>query len=289
MSGCVIKRGTRWTVIVSITDPATGKRKRKYHSGYKTRKEAESACRRLVTAVEDRTYVEPSKMTVRVYFEQWLRDWAPTTSSPKTLEAYGTILRRVIGELGERPMQQIRGGDLNKLFLDLRERKLSPRSIKHTYVLIRRIFRHALKQGDVKADPTGTIDAPRTPHKEAAALRHEEIPVMLDGLRGSVLYPIAVVALGTGMRRGELCALRWQDVDLDGARIEVRRSLEETKAGLRFKEPKSARGRRGISLAPSVVASLLEHRKAQLEFRMKLGQGKPPDGALVFTTFEGQP
>jgi integrase len=112
---------------------------------------------------------------------------------------------------------------------------------------------------------------------------------MLAGLRGRVLYPIAVVALGTGMRRGELCALRWRDIDLDGGSLRVEQSLEQTRAGLRFKQPKSARSRRSISLSPAVVAELRAHWKAQQEQRLAIGLGRTPPDGLVFATWEGKP
>jgi len=100
----------------------------------------------------------------------------------------------------------------------------------------------------------------------------------------ATLFTIAVVALGTGMRRGELCALRWQDVDLDSAKLQVERSLEQTRKGLRFKSPKSARGRRSVSLSPAVVVELRAHWRAQQEQRLSLALGgSPPDG-LVFAT-----
>jgi integrase len=115
---------------------------------------------------------------------------------------------------------------------------------------------------------------------------------MFDAVRGRGynLYPIAVVALGTGMRRGELCALRWQDVNLDAATLRVERSLEQTrKSGLRVKEPKSKRGRRNISLSATVVAELRKHWATQQEQRLSLGLGgSPPDG-LVFADWDGSP
>src|SRR5215472_9934000 len=102
--------------------------------------------------------------------------------------------------------------------------------------------------------------------------------------------PIAVIALGTGMRRGELCALRWQDVNLDAASLRVERSLEQTrKSGLRFKAPKSTRGRRTISLSPAVVAELRKHWAAQQERRLSLGLGGSPRDGLVFAGWDGSP
>jgi integrase len=92
------------------------------------------------------------------------------------------------------------------------------------------------------------------------------------------------------MRRGELCALRWQDVDLDGGTLRVEWSLEQTRrGGLRFKSPKSARSRRTISLSPAVVAELRVHRRAQQEHRLALGLGKAPPDALVFGLWDGNP
>ena len=94
------------------------------------------------------------------------------------------------------------------------------------------------------------------------------------------MHSIASLALATGMRRGELLALRWQDVNLDEASLKVERSLEQTKGGLRFKSPKTRHSRRTISLPPSAVAMLRDHRKSQLELRMQLGRGKHEPDAL---------
>ena len=127
-----------------------------------------------------------------------------------------------------------------------------------------------------KRNVAALIDAPRVPVKEAPALQLADVPTMLAGVRCRVLYPIAVVALGTGMRRGELCGLRWRDFDLDGGRLQVEQSLEQTRDGLRFQQPKSARSRRTISLSPAVVAELRAHWKAQQEQRLALGLGKTP-------------
>jgi integrase len=88
------------------------------------------------------------------------------------------------------------------------------------------------------------------------------------------------------MRRGELLALRWRNVDLDGKAIRVREALEETKTGLRFKGPKFWAGLRDISLPAILLDVLHEHRMAQLERRLMLGQGKLGDGALVFPRWD---
>jgi integrase len=191
-------------------------------------------------------------------------------------------------QLGAKAIQSIGVPDLNALYAGLHE-KLSPRTVKHVHRLLHRVLGHATKWGVIKRNVAALTDAPRVPVKEAAALQLTEIPTMLAGLRGRVLYPTAVVALGTGMRRGELCGLRWRDVDLDGGSLRVEQSLEQTRGGLRFKQPKSARSRRSISLSPAVVAELRAHWKAQQEQRLALGLGKAPAESLVFARWDGKP
>jgi integrase len=99
------------------------------------------------------------------------------------------------------------------------------------------------------------------------------------------LHPIASLALATGLRRGELLALEWGDIDLERAVLRVERSLEETKAGLRIKPPKTKRGRRNLTLPLEAVTMLREHRGQQRELRLALGQGGQP--VLVFSTIDG--
>ncbi len=113
--------------------------------------------------------------------------------------------------------------------------------------------------------------------------------MVIDKLVGHPLYEIAVVELATGMRRGELLAVRLSDLDLDAATISVDRSLEETRAGLRFKPPKTKRGRRTISLPPNAVTVLREHRRKLLETRMALGLGRPDSEMLLFGEPDGSP
>jgi integrase len=91
------------------------------------------------------------------------------------------------------------------------------------------------------------------------------------------------------MPRGELLAVRLADVDLDKGTVRVERSLEETKAGLRFKAPKTAHGRLTISLPMTAVAVLREHRRKLLQLRLALGLGKPDADTLLFSHPDGSP
>jgi integrase len=133
------------------------------------------------------------------------------------------------------------------------------------------------------------IHAPlKVEEKEIEILEPGQIPAILEALQGHTLHPIASLALATGMRRGELLALQWGDVDLDSATLRVERSVEETKVGLRVKPPKTKRGKRAITLDEKTIALLRAHRVKQMETRLVLGMGKPDETTLVLSDIEGR-
>ena len=168
-------------------------------------------------------------------------------------------------------------------------RPLSARTVGHAHRVLHRALRRAVDDQTLFRNVASVIPPPKVEAQEIEILSAEQIADVLAKLDGHALYPIATMALATGMRRGELLALRWGDLDLSGATVTVKRSLEETRAGLRFKTPKTKYGRRTISLPPSSVDALRIHRRQQLELRIALGQGRPGPTALVFSTVEGSP
>jgi len=133
---------------------------------------------------------------------------------------------------------------------------------------------HAVKWGVIGNNPVTSAEPPRVQRTEIEILTADQIKAVLEALPGRPLYPVALIGLATGMRRGEIAALRWADVDLDGGKIRVERSLEQTNAGLAIKLPKTKAGRRIISIPPSIVAELREHWRRQQEQRLALGMGK---------------
>jgi integrase len=288
MKGHIRERSPgRWAIVIDLRD-ATGNRKRKWHSFKGTKREAQAECARLITEMNSGSYVEHHKQSLNDFLDRW-HDWVTTNLSPKTCERYFDLLRlHVRPHLGTRPIQAIRPEDLSRLYTTLHQ-TLAPRTIRHIHKVLTRAFGHAAKWGVVRRSVINLVDVPKVPMTEAAALQLAEIPKMLAGLRGKPLYPVAVIALGTGLRRGELLGLRWCDVDLDLGTLHIERSLEQTRAGLRFKAPKSVRGRRTISISPAVVTELRAHWKTQQERRLALGLGRTAPDGLIFATWDGNP
>jgi integrase len=234
--------------------------------------------------VDKGTRATPTHVTVGEYVLQYLS--TTLTQSPKTLERYGELAeRQVIPHLGHLPLSKLRPEHVEQWHAALLAGGLAPLTVRHAHSVLKLVLGRAVENGSLARNVATLRKPPAMDVKEIEILTPEQITTVLDALLGHSLHPIVSLALATGMRRGELLALEWGDIDLDRAVLRVERSLEETKAGLRVKPPKTKRGRRNIGLAADAVTMLREHRKAQIELRLALGQGGQP--VLVFSTIEG--
>lgn len=167
---------------------------------------------------------------------------------------------------------------------------ISAQTIRHAHRILSKALRQAARHDLVDKNVAAEEGAPRVEADEVVILTNDQIAGLLTKLAGRAIYPRIIVSLFTGVRRGELLALRWTNTDLDAKIIRIREALEETKVhGIRFKRAKTRSGLRDITLPDIVVDVLREHRQRQLEQRIALGLGKPPDDALVFPTADGRP
>jgi integrase len=254
-----------------------------------TKRAAQAELRRLLAEVDAGTAVDPSRMTVAAYLRDWLdkeRDLAP-----KTRERYGQLADwQIIPHLGSALLQKLRPAQIHEWHNALLATgRLSAQTIADAHKVLRTGLERAVRLELLARNVARTVRPPRRERREVASLADYDIGTVLKALEGHRLYPIVVLALGTGMRRGELAALAWGAVDLDAGLVRVERSLEQTEAGLRFKEPKTRHGIRTISLPASVVEMLREHRRQQVELRVALGLGRLGDDDLVFTRIDGSP
>lgn len=275
------------------TEPLTGRRRTRYITVRGNRADAERELTKALRAIDDGTAIEPSKVTVAEHIRAWL-DAAEV--SPKTLERYRQLAeQQIIPHLGAVLLQKLRPVQVREWHGTLLAsggkdgRALSPRTVGHAHRVLHRALARAVEDEIAARNVASVVSPPKLEDAEVQILTAEQMGGVLAKLATHALYPIVALALGTGMRRGELLSLRWVDVDLEAATVRIERSLEETKAGLRFKTPKTKHGRRTISLPPSVVEVLRNHRRQQLERRVVLGLGRPGPDALVFSKPDSSP
>jgi len=291
MKGHIRRRGTRsWELKFDLgTDPLTGRRRIRYHSFKGTKRDAETELARLTTAAVDGNYVDPSKLTLGEYLDRWERDWAAVNVSPRSREGYSAILRlRVRPYLTNVRLQKLRPVNLAELYAKLlreggqRGRGLSARSVGHVHKVLHKALVVAVEWSLINQNPAEPVKPPPAASTEVEILTEDQVSAVLKGMSGRSIYPIVGVALATGMRRSEILALTWADVDLEAAKIRVEHAVEQTKGSLRLKGPKTRHGRRVIALPTSVVTILRAHRVDQQTFRLRLGMGKLPTNALLF-------
>ena len=221
---------------------------------------------------------------------------APPGISPKTAERYCQLAdQQIYRHLGKIPLQKLTSAHIQKWHTTLlasggkKGRPLHPRTVGHAHRVLHTALARAAR-GQLVARNVASIEKPpRVDDREVASLTAHQITDVLDKLLDHPLHPIVVVALGTGLRRGEILALQWGNVEFDAAKLRVERSIEGTKFSLRFKPPKSKHGKRSVALPPSVIDVLREHRRRQLETRLALGLGKFSDDDLVFSRADGSP
>jgi integrase len=293
MAGHIRRRGkASWEIKFDLgRDPVTGERRIRYHSFKGTKREAEREAVRLIASTGSGDYVDPSRITVAQFLDRWERDWAAANVSPKTLERYTELLRRhVRPHLGTVPLQKVKAAALVELYGRLQaEAKLAPRTVGHVHRVLHRALGHAAQWGLVAQNVVDLVEPPRVEEEEISIIRSDRVADLLRRLQGRSIYPLGAMALSTGMRRGELLGLRWGDIDLDRGVIRVEQSLETTKAGLRFKPPKTRHGRRSITVPPAIVALLRSLWRELHERRLALGLGKAPAEGLVFANLDGNP
>lgn len=292
MRGHLTRRGkSSWRLKYDIGTDTTGKRQTRYVTLRGTKARAQAQATKILADIAGGVHVDPSGETASEFVERWLRDWADDNVSNKTWTRYAQLLRKhLCARVGAVPIQKLRAADLQSVYAAMAQDGLADRTRLHLHRVVHTMLKHAAQWGVVARNVATMVDAPRAQAQEIEILSPMQVQTVLETLRGRALYPIIALALGTGLRRSELLALRWKDVDLDGGALRVEQSLEQTKrGGLVFRQPKTKYGRRTVTLAPTTVAVLREHRKVQQEQRLFLGLGKASDDALVFAAWDGSP
>ena len=280
MRGHVRKRGSTWTVVYD--EGRDGRRRQRSKGGFATRREAQAFLTDVLSRLASGSYAAPAKLTLGDFLTT---EWLPAvegTLRPLSLTRYESAIRLYIApQIGHIRLQTLSGGHLNTLYRELEQAGLSVATRRLTHAVLHRALRDAVRWGKLTRNPADMADPPSRGRARARAWTASELRRFLEHVEGDRLYALWRVAATTGMRRGELGAVTWRALDLDGARLEVSQQLVPTRGGCTFGPPKSARSRRTIALDPSTVDTLRVHRETQLLERGFAGDAYA-DHDLVF-------
>ncbi|WOH47658.1 tyrosine-type recombinase/integrase [Bradyrhizobium sp. sBnM-33] len=289
MKGHIRERSPgRWAIVLEVRDEATGKRKRRWHSFKGTKRQAQDECARLITELKNGNAIEPNKATVAQFLGRWL-DHIKTQVTPKSHERYaGIVNQNLIPALGSHRLNKLKPIQISAAYTAALEagRKdgkaggLSPRTVGHMHRVLKQALGQAVKWKELTHNPADVVDPPKVEWKPVQTYDLSQTVDVIDAVRGTPLFIPTLLALLCGLRRGEICALRWGRVDLDAASISIVESLEQTKAGLRFKSPKSGKGRT-VALSGSVVEELRAYRVRRAQELLRLGQRLADDDLVL--------
>jgi integrase len=267
------------------------------HQGGVTRRSVygrtyEEAARQLREAIRGRDDGLPP-VTGRETLGGYLTDWLAGSKSnmrPQTLRAYERNIRlHITPILGRYRLRQLQPADLQRLYQDRLDAGLSPTTVRHIHAVLSRALGQATQWNLIARNPASLVKAPRRARHEMRALTASQVRTLLAAARSDRLEALYVVAVTTGMRQGELLALRWRDVDLDRSTLSVTGTLQWSKGvGLTISEPKTARSRRQLQLASAAVEGLRQHRARQAA-EILASEGWDQTTDLVFPNHVGRP
>lgn len=277
-------------------DPRTGKPLRKTFYG-KTRKEVVDKIAETLLEVRSGTYVEPTQTTFGEWLDRWLTAYKKPQLKPGTYESYETLIRvHIKPALGEIPMAKLQANMLQSFYNQKLEKGrahgeggLSTRSVRYLHAIIREALQQAVKEGLLARNVADATSPPTVKNKQMRPLTEEELQAFFAVAKEDRLFAAYVLAVTTGLRRGELLGLCWDCVDLEHGVITVRRQLMALKSGLVLEETtKTKSGRRSITLTDDAIRELKAYRKRQAQEKLLLGEAYQDNG-LVFCKEDGTP
>jgi integrase len=296
----VIKRGASWYYVTREWDPQLGRKKPVWHGKYRLREDAVKARREALGAIDAGTYVRPTKQTVGQFLTE---DWLPSleaavaggTMKSSTAAFYRHLVeRQVITRLGGTLLARLDAPALNRFYGELLangrhrgEGGLSPTTVHSVHVTIGRALADAVRWHKVARNVATEASPPAPAKNEMKVWSDAQLRVFLEAVADDRLFALWHLAITSGMRRGELCGLRWTDVDLDATSLRVASTRVSVGNDVVTGSPKTMKGRRTIGLDLATIAVLRAHKARQAAEGLASGPAWTDTG-LVFTAEDGQ-
>ncbi len=283
------RSGDSWRIKVYLGRSADGRKRYLERTVHGSRREAERELSRLVVEVDEGRHAAAAPMTFGELLDRWL-EVKRASVAPRTIESYEWVAAKYLRpQLGDRELAALRTFELDTLYAELHASGLSARTVRICHTVVRQALEQARRWGLIARSPAVDATPPRHVRREVTPPTVDEVVRILDAAHdedssfGAFLW----VKSATGCRRGEVCALRWSDVDLDRAELFVRRAITQVGRDMLEGDTKTHQSRR-VALDAATLALLRQHRRRQREQALALGV-RLADDSLLFATAEGGP
>ena len=261
MRGHIRKRGERaWAVVVDIGhDPSTGKRRQKWTNVKGTKRDAERKLAEIIHGLNTGGYVEPSRVTLSDYLEEWMADYVTTSVRARTAQGYRTIVERLKRSLGNVRLTRLNAQDVQRYYTALRDEGLSTQTVRHHHRVLHQAMGQAVKWDLLPKNVLERVTPPKLVKPELRILTVSEAQRLLQAAKDTDFEVGIHLAIHTGLRRSELCGLVWSDVDLEARTLTVVRTMVPLRGDpAHISEPKSRASRRVVAFWDGTAALLQE-------------------------------
>ncbi len=257
----------RWVVEVSV---ALGKRKKFY---CKTKQEAVKKKNEVLRELEKGTLANGPQRKLKNYLEDWLENVHKDNIRISTYVKYKKLVKYIVTDLGEVWLQKLTPEQVQRFYAKKRKDGLSSKTVHEIHGVLHLALKHAVRWNYVSRNVCDLLDSPRVVSREGTPLTLEQARKLLEGIRGHRLEAVLMMAIITGMRKGEIIALRWSDVDLERRVLCVLHTVDYISGyGYVENEPKTQAGKRTINLPEFFINMLKQHQVKQAERRLKVGE-----------------
>lgn len=279
--GSIIKRGDSWRIAYDLPREPGEPRKQKFVTFRGSYKEAEAKLREILRQIDTNTYVDPGKMTLGEFLQRWLEDYCKPNLRQTTVDGYAVIIKKhLIPSLGHIKLAKLRPMHIQEYYTkamrsgraDGKGKELSPTTVLHHHRLLHRALATAVKWQLLARNICDAVDPPRAKRYNARVYDEVAVARLLELSKGTLLYMPILLTLATGLRRGEVLALRWSDFDQERKLITVDEALLNTSTGPEFNDTKTDESRRMVTLPETIVQELEAHRERQEADRKSAGE-----------------
>ncbi len=294
MKGSVYKRGKTWSVDAKLTKDENGKWLRVQKGGFRTKREADDFLREQLNKLDNGDYKKYENITVGEFLNLWLAEYAKHNLKQSTFQNREIIIqKRIVPVIGKIKLEDLKPIHLTRFYNQLHEENYSLPYIHSMHSLLRSAFRHAVKWQITRTNPMDQVDAPKlTAKKQLQTWTIEQAAQFLEytaALKDEYCHIAYVLAIFTGMRRGEVLGLRWSDVNFDKKLLQVVQTVYRTNGQKpSIQTPKTAHSTRSITLPDNVIDELRAHKAKQNQMRLMFG-ALYQDNGLVCPNPNGAP
>ena len=271
-----IRERTKGSFTITVEFPRdviTNKRKQKHYSFKGTKREAEKYLTEKLRELDTGLLIDTKDIKFSEYLDYWLKERCSSRLKITTFENYkNNINNHIKTNLGNINLQKLMPLHLQNFYKQCTENGLSNKSVVNLHMIIHCALEKAVKWQLVIRNAADSVEPPKAQRYQAKFLDEKQTNLLIEKSKTSDIYIPIVVAIYTGMRRGEILGLTWDNVDFENANIKISKALCDTSEGLKYLSPKTHKSVRNICIPETLVEILKRHKTKQLVNKMKYGE-----------------